>query len=397
MKQILLAYAFISLIIIAVLSVLSYGYGAGYVYLYWREWQIQTNIWIIFISLAVLSLMTQLFWLFIKRYLTREQRKLETVFNFKNLHPYEQLAVVWLLEAAQDQHAFIQGIFSQSGLLKGIIDSRLYWMEQQYPQALAQLNQTNAMAFELAEIQRIEIYLAQNDSEQALTHLEFLNQHELSPWLNDVKGAYEVRITSLWEKFAVQFPWVYLRSTKYGHLGTETKQAWLQQLLLDFDQADTESLQNLQQRYLDLEDQIYNRNYEIKTLWLKVLSRMPEMSEQHEDLALHLLDEQFNQDVFYLWFQQQLLKQNPDYLKVEQRIEYWENKYPSLPVFSFAKWHIYTATARDEEANKMLELYPDNVMMNYLRVKSTLKGQDDLIKQLNLIFENNANFVEIKI
>jgi hypothetical protein len=67
-------------------------------------------------------------------------------------------------------------------------------MEQQYPQALAQLNQTNAMAFELAEIQRIEIYLAQNDSEQALTHLEFLNQHELSPWLNDVKGAYEVRI-----------------------------------------------------------------------------------------------------------------------------------------------------------------------------------------------------------
>ncbi len=163
MKQILLAYAFISLIIIAVLSVLSYGYGAGYVYLYWREWQIQTNIWIIFISLAVLSLMTQLFWLFIKRYLTKEQRKLETVFNFKNLHPYEQLAVVWLLEAAQDQHAFIQGVFSQSGLLKGIIDSRLYWMEQQYPQALAQLNQTNAMAFELAEIQRIEIYLAQNE------------------------------------------------------------------------------------------------------------------------------------------------------------------------------------------------------------------------------------------
>mgnify|MGYP003598132621 FL=1 len=41
----------------------------------------------------------------------------------------------------------------------------------------------------------------------------------------------------------------------------------------------------------------------------------------------------------------------------------------------------------------MLELYADNVMMNYLRVKSTLKGQDDLIKQLNLIFENNANFV----
>ena len=397
MKQVLLAYAFISLIIIAGLSILSYGYGAGYVYLYWRECQIQTNIWMIFIFLACLSLIIQLLWLVIKRYLKREQRKLETVFNFKNLHPYEQLAVVWLLEAAQDQHEFIQGVFSKSGLLKGIIGSRLYWMQQQYPQALAILNQSNAMAFELAEIQRIEIYLAQNDGEQALTHLEFLNQHELSPWLSDVKSAYDLRLTALWGKFALQFPWMYLRSTKYGHLGTETKQEWLQQLLLDFDQANVEDLQNLQQRYLDLQGQINNRDYEIKILWLKVLSRMPEMSQPHEDLALHLLDERFNQDVFYLWFQQQLLKQNPDYSGVEQRINYWENKYPSLPVFSFAKWHIYEATARYAEAEQLLELYPDNVMMNYLRIKSTLKGQDDLIKQLNLIFENNANFVEIKI
>lgn len=397
MKQILLAYAFISLIIIAVLSLLSYGYGAGYVYLYWREWQIQTNIWMMFIILASLSLFIQLLWLLIKRYLTREQRKLETVFNFKNLHPYEQLAVVWLLEAAQDQHQFIQNVFSQSGLLKGIIGSRLYWMQQQYPQALAILNQSNAMAFELAEIQRIEIYLSQNDGEQALTHLEFLNQHELSPWLNDVKSAYDLRLTGLWEKFAVQFPWMYLRSTKYGHLGSENKREWLKQLLMNFDQANIESLQNLQQRYLDLQDQIYSRDYEIKVLWLKLLSRMPEMSQQHEALVLHLLDEQFNQDVFYLWFQQQLLKQNPDYLMVEQRIDYWENKYPSLPVFTFAKWHVYSATARTAEADQLLELYPDNVMMNYLRIKSTLKGQDDLIKQLNLIFENNSNFVEIKI
>jgi hypothetical protein len=35
--------------------------------------------------------------------------------------------------------------------------------------------------------------------------------------------------------------------------------------------------------------------------------------------------------------------------------------------------------------------------MSYLRIKSTLNGDEDLIKQLNLIFENNANFVEMKI
>lgn len=397
MKQILQAYVFIGLIIVALLSILSYGYGAGYIYIYWRELQIQTNIWVLFVILMSLALSMQLLWLSIKRYLSQQQRKIETVFNFKNLHPYEQLAVVWLLEAAEDQQEFIQTVFSQSGLLKGIIDSRLYWMQHQYPEALAILNQTNPMAFELAEIQRIEIFLAQNNGEQALTHLEFLNQHELSPWLNEVKSAYDLRLTSLWGKFAIQFPWMYLRSTKYGHLGEIKKQEWLQQLLLNFDQPDIESLQNLQQRYLDLGGQIYNRNYTIKMLWLKVLSRIPEMSEQHEALALHLLDQQFNQDVFYLWFQQQLLKQNPDYLNIEEHINYWENKYPALPIFSFAKWHVYTATRREKEANQLLELYPDNILMNYLRIKSTLNGQDDLIQQLNLIFENNSNFVEMKI
>ncbi len=397
MKQILWAYLFIALLVSAAFSILSYRYGAGYVYIYWREWQVQTTLWIMLIVLIVVSLIMQLLWLLMKRSLDQKQRKLQTVFDFKNLHPYEQLAVIWLLDAAQNQRDFIQSIFSKSGLLKGIMKSRLEVMQQHYPQALQTLNQSHSMAFELAEIQRIEIYLAQNDAQQALTHLEFLNQHQLSPWLAEIESAYDSRLNILWGQFAIQFPWAYLRSTKYGHLEAQSKQQWLQQLLVYFDQADIDDLQNLAQRYLDLQAQIYGHTHQTKILWLKLLSRLPEMSEQQQELALHLLDEQFNQDVFYLWFQQQLLKQNPDYLAVEQRIDYWENKYPALPVFSFAKWHLYTATDCIAEANKMLELYPDNIMMNYLRIKSTLKGQDDLIQQLNLIYENNPNFVEIKI
>ncbi len=59
--------------------------------------------------------------------------------------------------------------------------------------------------FELAEQQRIEIFLSKHDGEQALTHLEFLNQHELSPWLNNVKEAYEQRLISLWGQFLRSF------------------------------------------------------------------------------------------------------------------------------------------------------------------------------------------------
>ena len=53
MKQILQAYVFIGLIIVALLSILSYGYGAGYIYIYWRELQIQTNIWVLFVILMI--------------------------------------------------------------------------------------------------------------------------------------------------------------------------------------------------------------------------------------------------------------------------------------------------------------------------------------------------------
>ena len=71
---------------------------------------------------------------------------------------------------------------------------------------------------------------------------------------------------------------------------------------------------------------------------------MPEMSVEHESLAKHLLELQFNQDVFYLWFQQQLLKQFPDYADIEQQISVWGAKYTALPILSFAKWHILQAT-----------------------------------------------------
>ena len=396
MKQILQAYLFICLLGIAGLSILSYGHGAGYVYLYWREWQLQTTVWFLAASLVSVSFLIQCIWYAIKQYRNREQRKTETVFSFSRLHPYEQLAVIWLLNAAQDQRDFIQQSFSKSGLLKHIIDARLSWGQQQYNEALTALNQSSPMAFELAELQRIEIYLSQQQGGQALTHLEFLNQHELSPWLIQVKSAYEQRLVALWGVFAIQFPWLYLRSTQYGHLDQKVKKIWLEQLLLAYDQATQEDLFYLQQRYLDLKPQIFDRDYSIKLLWLKLLFRMPEMSAEHEVLAIHLMEQQFNQDVFYLWFQQQLLRQNPDYNAIAQQISYWEAKYPALPILSFAKWHVLQATGYTDQAQQLLDLYPDDIRMSYLRIKAALQDREDLLQQLNAVFESNVNFIEIK-
>ena len=397
MKMIIGAYALIILVLIALLSILSYGYGVGYIYIQWRNTQVQTNIWILFIFLALFSLLFQIIGIRLKRYFSREKRKIETILYFKNLHPYEQLAVIWLLDAAEDQKEFIQQAFSQSGLLKGVVDSQVYTMQGHLEQALSSLDNTNVMAFELAEIQRVQIYLEQNKPEKALTHLEFISQHELSPWLNDVKTAYEMKLTHLWGEFAIKYPWLYLHVINFKDLCEAEKQQWLKKILSQFDHANLEDIAALKQRYLMLQGNLKNRTYDVRVLWLKILARMPDMSEENEQLVGELLNEKFNQEVFYLWFQSQLLRQNPNYVYVEHKVSEWEVKYPAMPVFSFVKWHVYTETHRESEAAQLLTLYPDNVLINYLKVKSKLKGQDDLIQLLNSIFENNSNYVEIKI
>lgn len=153
----------------------------------------------------------------------------------------------------------------------------------------------------------------------------------------------------------------------------------------------------MQKRYLDLESEIFQRSESVKILWLKVLARLPDLAIQHENLALELLENSFQQEVFYLWFQQQMLAQQPDYQKIEAQISKWDTKYASIPVLTFAKWHVYSATGREAEAAQLLELYPHDALMSYLRIKSVLVGREELIPELNTVFQNNANFIAIKI
>lgn len=397
MKHILWMYLLVSLILFALFAVLSYSYGNGYVYIYWREWQFQSSLWGLIALLLLISVLAQLSLLLSKRYFVREQRKKETVLHFKDLHPYEQLGIVWLLDAAQNQQVFIERAFTQSGLLNNIVEAQFDYRNGDYTTALQVLEKSAPMAFELAELQRIDIFLAQQDTEKALTHLEFLVQQPLSPWLDQIESAYQQRITTLWGKLALQNPWLYLHSTEHGLLDAVDRDLWLQQLLIQFDQASVDDLAALQQRYVVLQNEIQARPYTSKVLWLKLLARMPEMSLAHETLALHLLQEHFDPEVFYLWFQQQLLKQIPDYAYVEQGIFQLEQRYTSVPMLTFAKWHVYIATQRQQEAEQLLSLYPDNVLMNYLRIKSILGDNADLIRQLNLVFENNVNFLNFKI
>ena len=64
MKHIFLIYAFISLIILAVLSVLSYTAGSGYVYVLWHNIQVQTNLWFLTFAGVGISFLMHVAWYF---------------------------------------------------------------------------------------------------------------------------------------------------------------------------------------------------------------------------------------------------------------------------------------------------------------------------------------------
>ena len=185
------------------------------------------------------------------------------------------MGIVWLLDAAKDQQVFIERVFAQSGLLSNIIDAQFDYRNGDFDTALQSLDKSAPMAFELAELLRIDIFLERLETEKALTHLEFLSQHQLSPWLTEIENAYLQRITALWGKLALQKPWVFLQTTQYGLLDAEHRDLWLQQLLIQFEQASVDDLTLLQQRYLALQSEIQLRPYSSKVLWLKLLARMP--------------------------------------------------------------------------------------------------------------------------
>ena len=121
------------------------------------------------------------------------------------------------------------------------------------------------------------------------------------------------------------------------------------------------------------------------------------MEDEQEHLANILLEQQFNEDVFYLWFQQQTLKQPANYSEIETKLNYLESRYSALPILSFVKWHILQAQQKFDEAEEVLKRYPQNVLMSYLRIKNVLSDREDLLQQLNNVFENDSNHVILKI
>lgn len=397
MKKILSAYALVLTALVLTCLLFSYGSGLGYVYLFFRGWELQTNVLVLVILLCTASLLFQVVWYLAKRYLSRRHRRTQQVISFETLHPYEKLAVLWLLDADIEKEQMIQDIFSQSALLDTLIKASFLRKKGEYDAVYPLLEQTPPAAYELAELHYIETLILDHQQDQALLRLEKLSNHQPASWLLSLQHGYTQYIAKLWGQFAIQFPWAYLNATTYGNLTPEDNHQWLITILQTFDHASTEERDQLKARYLGLEQQMAEAVYSNKVLWLKILARFPELAIEHELLVTHLLEDRFDQDVFFMWFEQKILCEHPNYADIEQQIEIWQDRYMPMPVFSFTKYCVYEATGRIDDANSILQEFPNHVLMNYLRIKANIKNDNHLVEQLNQIFETDTKFLKINI
>ncbi|MBF7685337.1 heme biosynthesis protein HemY [Acinetobacter sp. B10A] len=398
MKKTIQAYLIVMVLYFLLLYFTTLFFGSGYVYIYFLNWELQTNIWILSLLMFGVSFFIQSMYIVIKKISAQRKLQAQQASSFSALHPYEKLAVSWLLHAEAETEQIVNQIFAHSGMLKHVITASFLYKQQRFEEGHAELTQAPNDAYELKEILYINALLDQSEQDLAFQHLEALSKHQPNAWLVDVMQGYEQAISRLWGKFAFKFPWDYLKTTHYGHLSAVDNTAWLTAILQRFEMSDALQQDALKARYISLEDTyIEDTVRENKILWLKVLVRCHDVMAQYERLVNHLLNEQFDQEVCLMWFEQQMHVTQPDYLAIEQQINTWQHRYTDAPIFSFVKWYIYQATGRYLEAEQLLNTFPDHVLMNYLRIKSKIQNDPILLHQLNQIFETNTQFLKIQI
>lgn len=399
MKKILLSYILILIVLIIFCILSSFGTETGYVYILFSHMEVQTSVFGLFILIWFISLSIQMIAYGVRKYFYAHKRKKHDIAEFLALHPYEKLGVLWLLSAEKDKKDVIENIFAPSILLNEIMRAAFLRQEGHFSEALAVLDQTPSAVFELATLQRIRIYLDEGQGADAFAYLDLLSNKQVeTSWLKEIESSYQAYLAYLWGEFASKFPWLYLYAKAYGNLTPEANNSWLIQILKTFEQSTPDHLEKLQLRYFDLKtDYIDDTVRQNKILWLKVLMRLPNMEEEYEYLATQLLDEMFDQEVFLMWFEQKVKNSYNKYDEVERKVNAWEVKYPNMPIFNFIKWHLFQETQRYEQANALLDQYPDHILTSYLRVKSSIYGNTSLLNDLNQVFETNTNFIKINI
>ena len=376
MRNVILAYFILFLLLVGIFIVLSFHAGFGYVFMQWHGWQLQTNLFLVLILFFISLIAIYACWYGLKQIFRRNIQNHLQPKSFQKLHPYERLGILWLLKAEAFEQQQIISTYQASALLHPLIRAQMSLNQMDTSSAKVWLKQSKNPLFELAELLKIDIALVEENHAEAFERIEFLSVQPLSTWLQPVATAYQAQLQEKWLQLSLQYPWKMFDATHQPQFDQAQNVLWLQALFQFRERADERVIDQLKTWIENQKSMINDYPVEHKIILLKLMVQFEQFDLQSFAFAEQILEERFVPDVLYIWLDQVFEHAHLDIDVIASKIEAWSTQYPAQPSIAFAKWHIAQAQGKIDEANELLTQYPEDPYMAYLRIKSALPSDD---------------------
>lgn len=380
MKLSLLSFLVLALILSCLFLLASFGQGFGYVFVQWQGWQLQSNLFFILLMYFVLALILLGLSYAIAQYLRPKLSKYRVAKSFAQLHPYERMGIMWLLQGQQRMPDVILQHYKASTLLYPLVQAKLFTQQGQFEQAQQLLQQYSYNLFELSEVLQIEIAKQQHDYHTMKERLAFLQVQPLSAWLQPIHDAYQQKIQQLQADYASACAWQAVDFQTMQQLNETQRQHWFNALWQNRHTATDAEKQHFIDQFQ------HNDAYfaEIQT-WqlhtqqslLKVCHEFAELDDLTLALAESILSHSFMPDTVYIWIEQALKKlaslpetARQDYLQqMQQRLNQWQQFASTQPSFAFAQYYIDAQNGNALDSHILLQRFPQNPYIIYLHLQ----------------------------
>lgn len=389
MKLSLLSFLVLALILSCLFLLASFDAGFGYVFVQWRGWQLQSNLFFILLMYFALALLLLGLSYAIAQYLRPKLSKYRVAKSFAQLHPYERMGIMWLLQGQQRIPDVILQHYQASTLLYPLVQAKLFTQQRQFEQAQHILQQYSYNLFELSEVLQIEIAKQQHDYGTMRERLAFLQVQPLSAWLQPLSDVYQEKIQQLQADYAIACAWQAVDFHTMQQLNDTQRQQWFMALWQNqYTATDAEKqhfiaeLQLAQTHLAEIQTWQLNSQHRL----LKICHLFTELDTLSLALAESILAQSFIPDTVYIWIEQALKKlatlsgtPRQHYLQqMQQCLNGWQQFAHTQPSFAFAQYYIDVQNGKVLDSHTLLMRFPQNPYMIYLHLQQQLNTQPQL-------------------
>jgi hypothetical protein len=359
---------------------------AGYVWIVWQGWQVQTSVGLLLFAMLVLAIAIVLLLLLFGTLIVWPERRRQRVHAQDQayyLTQLEQSSLYSVLTAPMQALACLQQPRQQA--------IPMIWPLLQAHQALAAglpqvaehaLQQVDSQADELAMLLQIELALSEQQVDVAVPLLLFLRQTPADTCRERLEPAFTEQLDRLWLRWAEQHAWPALQSGIPTGLSHAQWQILLAALVAQLAQMTHSNELAVLYAY----DQLTTAQQQQNALaWLQLLIRLPEGHGRGWLLVLDVLYQRFDPALLPLLLRLAhtfALPLGKDQ-QVSQMLQQLQDRYPGQPSIRLAQACWFDAQGLPDQADQWAQDWPTTELFLRLNVLRQLASDDRLLVHLS--------------